>query len=64
MNIPVNLDPENDTFTYQSFIHFTFRPDLSAGSDEDFITMLNVPIVVNFQKILELYLTWAIQNCH
>ncbi|OXA57013.1 scavenger receptor class B member 1 [Folsomia candida] len=44
-NIPVHLDPENDTFTYQSTVVFHFRPDLSAGSDEDVITVLNVPIV-------------------
>ncbi|XP_021956262.2 sensory neuron membrane protein 2-like isoform X1 [Folsomia candida] len=52
--IPLRLDPEEDTFTYQTKFIFQFRPDLSNGSEWDKITILNVPLVAIADKLKQM----------
>lgn len=43
VNITINA---NDTIDYQQTIDYFFRPDESAGTEDDVISVLNLPYVV------------------
>jgi hypothetical protein len=40
----------NDTVTFQPRVMYYFRPDLSNGTEEDVITMINTPLVVRISS--------------
>jgi hypothetical protein len=42
-----NVNRHNDTLTYRQSVTYFFRPDLSAARQEDFVTFINLPLVVS-----------------
>jgi hypothetical protein len=44
----ISMDNEKDTITYRQRIIYTFRPDLSNGSEYDRLVVINVPFVVSY----------------
>ncbi len=51
--INITINSENDTIDYQQVIEYFFRPDKSNGSEDDEITVINLPLVVwmNFNAV-------------
>ncbi|CAG7828989.1 unnamed protein product [Allacma fusca] len=41
----ISIDENEDTVTYKEIIHYYFRPDLSVGSQEDMVNIVNVPLL-------------------
>jgi len=41
-----------DTLSYTQPVEFHFRQDLSSGTESDLLTMINVPLVVSYIKII------------
>ncbi|CAG7817502.1 unnamed protein product [Allacma fusca] len=44
----VAMDEEEDTVTYKEVVWYYFRPDLSIGSQEDTVNIVNIPFIVRF----------------
>ncbi|CAG7825421.1 unnamed protein product, partial [Allacma fusca] len=39
------MNDEEDTATYQETVYYYFRSDLSAGSEEDVLNVVNIPFI-------------------
>lgn len=50
------LEANDDMVKYRPKVTYTFRPDMSRGSQDDKVTLLNVPYVVGSFKFQNLFL--------
>lgn len=48
------LEANDDMVKYRPKVTYTFRPDMSRGSQDDKVTLLNVPYVVGSFKFQSL----------
>lgn len=44
----LRIDKERDTVAYRQRTSYHFRPDLSHGSENDRLVLINVPLVVGW----------------
>lgn len=43
------MDESNDTVKYRPYRDYFFEPKLSNGTEDDVITMINIPFVVKYK---------------
>jgi len=53
--IDVEYNEEHDSFYYRQPITYFYRPDMTSGSDEDLITVPNLPFIVSLFFLYEQY---------
>ena len=46
VKVEIELDEKSDTVTYREKVHYFFRPDLSHGTEEDNLKILNIPLLM------------------
>ncbi|CAG7837572.1 unnamed protein product [Allacma fusca] len=47
----ISVDEEEDTVTFREIVRFYYRPDLSVGSLDDTINMVNLPLITAATKL-------------
>ncbi len=52
MKVDIEPGVRNDSLQYRNQLWVQFTPDMSTGSEEDTLTFINIPLLVNYVQII------------
>lgn len=48
----LSISEDGDVIQYRQIVDYFFEPGMSAGSEDDVVNIINIPLVVSFQMLL------------